>query len=133
MREPMSWDKFIGMIINHREDKNEQSSDRIFRSRRTLHRYQLGQRYGELYFTTREGECMLGLLSGKTIVRVAAELELSPRTVEFYLKNMKSKLGCRTKSELIRLILKSDFMTNYEKTRALKSAAREKKVSLTQP
>lgn len=74
----------------------------------------LGAKYGDLYFTRRESECMLWLLRGKTISGVAAILKLSPRTVEYYIKNMKSKLGCRTKFELIDLVYTSDFMKSAE-------------------
>jgi len=55
---------------------------------------------------------MIWLLKGKTINGVATILELSPRTVEYYIKNMKTKVGCRTKFELIDLIHASDFIKN---------------------
>jgi DNA-binding CsgD family transcriptional regulator len=66
------------------------------------------------YFTKREAECMVLLLRGKTINSVANILKLSPRTVEYYIKNMKSKLGCRTKFELIDLVYASEFMNNID-------------------
>ena len=75
-------------------------------------RYGLGNRYGQAYFTKRESECMVLLLKGKTIDNVATEFNLSPRTIEFYVNNMKSKVGCRTKSELIGLVYASEFIKN---------------------
>jgi DNA-binding NarL/FixJ family response regulator len=117
----MSWDKFIGMLISRKNNNNDQITNHLFHAKKALERYPLGNRYGKLYFTGREGECMFGLLCGKTIPRVATDLSLSPRTVEFYLKNMKSKLRCRTKSELIKRILKTDFMGNYKKVNAVKN------------
>lgn len=81
---------------------------------RALAIYGLGTKYGDLYFTRREAECMLWLLRGKTINGVAVVLKLSPRTVEYYIKNMKNKLGCRTKFELIELIYASEFMKSVE-------------------
>jgi len=81
---------------------------------RALAVYDLGTKYGDLYFTKREAECMLWLLRGKTIGGVALVLKLSPRTVEYYIKNMKNKLGCRTKFELIDLIYASEFMKSVE-------------------
>lgn len=75
-------------------------------------RYGLGERYAQVYFTKRESECMVLLLKGKTIDNVAMVLNLSPRTIEFYIKNMKSKVGCRTKSELIGLVCASEFIKN---------------------
>ena len=74
--------------------------------------YELGSQYGKIYFTKREAECMMWLLRGKTINSVAALLKLSPRTVEYYVKNMKTKVGCRTKFELIDLVYASEFMKN---------------------
>jgi DNA-binding CsgD family transcriptional regulator len=88
-------------------------SDRTPRLR-ALAAYSLGNKYGKLYFTKREAECMVLLLKGKTINSVATILELSPRTVEYYIKNMKTKVGCRTKFELIDLIYASEFIKSVE-------------------
>lgn len=81
---------------------------------RSLVAYGLGSKYGSAYFTKREAECMVLLLKGKTINSVANILKLSPRTVEYYVKNMKSKLGCRTKFELVDLVYASEFMKNVD-------------------
>lgn len=87
--------------------------DKIVRSKE-LSSYALGSRYGKIYFTKREAECMVLLLKGKTINSVASCLDLSPRTVEYYVKNMKAKLGCKTKFELIDLVYASDFLKNVD-------------------
>jgi DNA-binding CsgD family transcriptional regulator len=76
--------------------------------------YVLGAKHGNTYFTKREAECMVWLLKGKTINSIAALLELSPRTVEYYIKNMKTKIGCRTKFELIDLVYASEFMKSVD-------------------
>lgn len=76
--------------------------------------YGLGDKYGSVYFTKREAECMVLLLKGKTISNVANVLNLSPRTVEYYIKNMKSKLGCRTKFELVEMVYASEFMQRID-------------------
>jgi DNA-binding CsgD family transcriptional regulator len=81
---------------------------------RPLAAYGLGNEYGSVYLTRREAECMVLLLKGKTINGVASVLKLSPRTVEYYIKNMKSKLGCRTKFELVDLVYASEFMKNVD-------------------
>lgn len=72
--------------------------------------FRIGKKFGDLYFTFREAQCMAQIMRGKTIKSTAHYLGLSPRTVEYYLKNMKSKLKCRTKSELMQIIADSDFM-----------------------
>ena len=53
----------------------------------------------------REVECIIHILRGKTSKQIAKMLELSHRTVEFYVGRLKTKLHCRTKSELIEKIL----------------------------
>ncbi|MFN3235260.1 MAG: response regulator transcription factor [Gammaproteobacteria bacterium] len=49
----------------------------------------------------KETEILFYLLRGKTAREIAQKLNRSVRTVEQHAQNIKSKLGCRTKSELI--------------------------------
>lgn len=49
----------------------------------------------------REIECIYYLVRGMTARQIGEELDLSHRTVEFYLERVKAKLKCSTKSELI--------------------------------
>lgn len=72
--------------------------------------YYLGENYPNIYFTQREAECMHELLQGKTNAEIAAALSLSVRTIDFYLSNMRIKLKCRTRKELINKVLNSDFV-----------------------
>ena len=51
--------------------------------------------------TARELACAKLLLQGKSARLIAEALFLSPRTVETHLKNLKEKLQCHTKTELI--------------------------------
>lgn len=81
---------------------------------RPLARYELGAKYNGIYFTRREAECMVELLKGKTLSSVATILGISKRTIEFYLKNMKIKVGCRTKFELIDFVNASEFLKNID-------------------
>jgi len=76
--------------------------------------YNLGKKFKNIYFSKREAECMVHLLKAKSVRGVAKLLSLSPRTVEFYLKNMKRKLNCNTKFELIDLVAKSEFLDNID-------------------
>lgn len=76
--------------------------------------YYLGHDYEGIYFTKREAECMLLLLKGHTIVSAAEVLRLSPRTVEFYVKNMKMKLCCCTKFELVEKVAQSEFIKSLD-------------------
>ena len=85
-----------------------------FNRKRKWKMYRLGEKFEDIYFTKREAECMVQLLRGKSVRAAAETLKLSPRTVEFYLKNMKKKLKCRTKYELIDLVLGSEFVNNVD-------------------
>ncbi|EKE01118.1 MAG: hypothetical protein ACD_21C00209G0002 [uncultured bacterium] len=80
--------------------------------KKNLGSYGLGAKHGGACFTRREAECMVLLLNGKTTNSIAAILELSRSTVIDYIKNMKIKVGCRTKLELINLVSVSEFPKN---------------------
>lgn len=69
----------------------------------------LGKDYPGVYFTTREAQCMVLVMQGYTLKEIGQRLILSPRTIECYVRNMRSKLGCRSRANLIRAILESDF------------------------
>lgn len=84
------------------------------RKKRVRKMYYLGKKYEGLYLTHQEGECMNLLLQDHTIVSTAKDLNLSARTVEFYVKNMKLKLSCATKKELVNKIAETDFLKNYQ-------------------
>ena len=53
------------------------------------------------FLTKREYECLFLLLKGKTAQEIATELHLSRRSIESYISHTKTKLDCKTKSELI--------------------------------
>lgn len=52
-------------------------------------------------FTAREIDCMRTLTTTYSIKKCALKLNLSPRTVESYLNNIKSKLGIASKAKLL--------------------------------
>ena len=59
----------------------------------------------------RENECLKWLLRGLSAVQIGKKIHLSPRTVEFYIENVKNKLGCSTKQELFEILLNcNDFL-----------------------
>jgi DNA-binding CsgD family transcriptional regulator len=53
------------------------------------------------YFSKREIEVLSLLTRGKTAKEIGLRLDISRRTVEHHIENMKIKSACRTKSELI--------------------------------
>lgn len=52
-------------------------------------------------FSKREAECLKYLLRGKSAKEIARTLDLSPRTVETYIVNIKQKTGNKRKSQII--------------------------------
>ena len=71
--------------------------------------YPLPPPYDHLYLTEREAECIFCLQHSQTIKSTGTLLNLSARTVEFYLKNIKTKTGMRTKSEILQLLQNHRF------------------------
>lgn len=55
----------------------------------------------EIRLSARESECMRLLLQGYTAGQIAEAIDLSKRTVEHYLENVKLKTNCYTKLELL--------------------------------
>jgi DNA-binding CsgD family transcriptional regulator len=115
------WDDVLKEVLNkdskHRftnlGEENNEKPRRRRRSDQTKRRkimYQLGEKFKNIHFSKREAECMVHLLKGKSIRGAAKLLGLSPRTVEFYVANMKNKVNCRTKFELVELVMDSDFL-----------------------
>lgn len=79
-------------------------------SRKTLPMYFLGDHYEGVYFTKRETETLSYLLQGKTIPETGKMLKLSARTIEFYVKNMKLKIGAKSKVELLEKVRTTKIM-----------------------
>lgn len=55
----------------------------------------------ENVITKREYACLACAAHGKTVKAIAAELKISPRTVETYINNIKAKLECYSKTQII--------------------------------
>lgn len=60
--------------------------------------------------STREFDVLKELSTGATIKEVALSMDLSPRTVESYLKNVKNKLGLQKKSDIIKILIASHLL-----------------------
>jgi len=100
--------------LQHKKNPLDAYLPEITKKVRILKTYPLGDKFTGIHLSQREAECMALLLKGKTVRHVAEELKLSIRTVEFYLKNMKTKLNCKSKFALIEKIQQSDFPKNIE-------------------
>jgi len=55
-------------------------------------------------FTSRERQCLSLVIKGKSAKNIAKNLDLSVRTIEFYMNNIKKKTDSRTIAELISIL-----------------------------
>lgn len=62
--------------------------------------------------TDREMDCIFYLLRGNTMKKIAKYLNISPRTVETHLEQIKNKLNCGSKSDIVEQCL-AEGMLNY--------------------
>ncbi len=67
---------------------------------------------GGVEFTQREVDVIACILSGKSAKKIALLLSISPKTVENHIRNITLKLGCRTQSDIIDFVERSNkFMS----------------------
>ncbi|MBP6985443.1 MAG: helix-turn-helix transcriptional regulator [Alphaproteobacteria bacterium] len=59
--------------------------------------YETGRRYA---LTMREIECLSYLTTGKSAKEIARLINISPRTVETHISNIRLKTRCQTKTEM---------------------------------
>lgn len=84
-----------------------------FLQQTSLTKYTLRTANGQTCLTKKEVECLSLLAGGKTAKEIAKLLiskngeQLSPRTVEFYINNIKKKTGFRKTTELVLAFAKS--------------------------
>lgn len=58
----------------------------------------------------REKQCLQLLIQHKTFKKIGIDLSLSRRTVEFYFENIKNKLSCYTKQEVVEVAKRLDAL-----------------------
>ena len=97
LEHKMIWDQIIDQINSDGIAEDDTHLNFVGNSKR---KYYLSDNPKD-YLTRREKECMDHLILGKTIKETAVIMNLSPRTVEFYLKNIRKRWGCHSKNELI--------------------------------
>lgn len=83
------------------------------RSRRR--NYFLDHPFENVYLTPREAETAFWIVQDYTLAATAEKMSLSSRTIEFYVKNMRAKLLCANKKEMIEKILQTNLLQQLEK------------------
>lgn len=71
---------------------------------RARRKYYLQPPYSESYLTQREAECVFWVMEGLTNKEIADKMDLSSRTIEYYLRNVRVKLNCYSKAHLIKML-----------------------------
>ncbi len=77
--------------------------------RRRLEQVKARARTAVEQLTAREHDVLLSLLNGNSNKQIAAELELSPRTVEIYRKNVMRKLDAKSTPDAVRIGIYADL------------------------
>lgn len=85
---------------------------KTFLNETKISRHWLGGNDTHIFLTSRESECLKYLSTGKTMKEIAKIMNLSPRTVESYITNLKIKMGVTSKSDLIARIFHYDNSQN---------------------
>ncbi len=68
----------------------------------SIQRYFLDGKYENIYLTPRETECLLLLCNDLYYAEIAKKLNISPATVREHIDNIKRKLYCKSKKDLIK-------------------------------
>jgi DNA-binding CsgD family transcriptional regulator len=67
------------------------------------------EKYRNVKLSSRELDCIFLYQEGKTAKETARELNISQRTVETYFENIKNKLSCYSKDQVMQFLLKDGF------------------------
>lgn len=91
-------------IIYHLRKQDDKYQKPVFKT------YKIGAFENPFDLSARELECLFCILRGMTAKRIADVLQLSKRTIEFYISNIKNKFGSLTKSELMVSSIQQGYM-----------------------
>lgn len=75
-----------------------------------LKKYKLNGIYKDVYLTQRELDTIREIAKGNTAKEAAQNLQLSPRTVESYINNIKLKLDLHKTTQIINLLHQANFL-----------------------
>lgn len=67
----------------------------------------------EVVLSRKEAECALYLLKGLRSKHIAREMGVAPRTIEYHIENIRSKLNCDVRTDLIAKLTSGNFLNNF--------------------
>lgn len=91
----------------------DQKIEQFFR-RTQLKKKLLKRKDENIILSKRETECLEFLALGMSIKEIGRTLDLSPRTIEFYLNNVKSKAGISSREVLLSNFIKSNMLPHLK-------------------
>jgi DNA-binding CsgD family transcriptional regulator len=91
---------------------NIATSDRKYREHNKViqRSYKIDDQYHNFKLSKQESLCLFYLIRGRSFSQIGAAMNLSKRTVEHYIENVKNKMDCHSKSELIEKAIDQDFL-----------------------
>lgn len=75
--------------------------------------YPIVTKFGDISLSAHECECLLYLIGGKSAKDTAHYTGASPRTIEWHLENVRMKLGCTHRAELVDRLLENGFVSHF--------------------
>ncbi len=94
------------------DEKHNQALDDLHQSL-DIKKYYFDDKYDGIRFSNREKECIVYYLKGKSTSEIANILNLKKVTVDTYMRNIKFKFNCTSRSQLYEVLWKLDiFKTN---------------------
>ncbi len=88
-------------------------------------RFYLGNAYLGIYLTQQEARCLYYFLQGMTTIETSAAMGISTITVHFYSCNIRSKIPCSSRKELLELVTKTDFIKYMEELKTLETTLKQ--------
>ncbi|MFT3742451.1 MAG: helix-turn-helix transcriptional regulator [Gammaproteobacteria bacterium] len=100
---------------------NQEFHKMMFEKHRALNknRYYLGNNYPGKYFSAQEALCMYCLLQNHSYKDIAVALGLSERTITFYCHQMRAKISCASKTELVERVKETGFTDYFSELEAI--------------
>lgn len=74
--------------------------------------FSIGHHYGNYKITNREAETLFFILRGYSAKEIALRLNLSRKTIEYYIQQLKNKFSCNKRSELIEKCISFGYFYN---------------------
>ena len=101
-------DAELAVYKNHKDyteskDVNTEKNLKKFISETNIKRYPLISDGKEFFLSNRENECVSLLSIGNSVKEVADKIDLSTRSVEKYIENIRKKIGVRQQSSIVKL------------------------------